>query len=300
MANDEVAIVGAGRTGSRVARELASKVNLRIIDRDFLDEASLRQCVLYKKSDLNKMKAGALAKHLGTTFPPGFRHYKAICEHLEEENAEKLLGGCALVVDCTDNYATRIAINGYCWKRRVPWVFCSALREVANCSAIVPPHRPCFECWAPAPQKTESCSVAGVEEKALDAAAKKAVEQARQILQKKRPSLQSKLWVCEKGKEKTVLLPAHKNCACCGTGERKSVLGTTMCGSNEWLFLNKKRVNTREAARIMKGKLFEKFVRFRHYNCECNLFEDGRLLVKNSDKKIAEKINCFILSKLGT
>jgi len=121
-----VVVVGAGGLGSAVLNYLtACGVGaIRIVEHDTVSLSNLQRQVLYTTSDLGVSKAEAAAVRL-SRLNPGCRIDLADCL-LTEENASELLGGFDVVVDCTDNYATRYVIDGFCAAHRVPMVYGTA------------------------------------------------------------------------------------------------------------------------------------------------------------------------------
>jgi hypothetical protein len=108
---DNVVIVGAGALGSHVmllARNWDAKLTL--VDFDRVEQKNtLSQ--MHTKMGLRQNKAQALAKLFQGLY--GIK-VKAVPHKLTEDNAEALLGGAALVIDCTDNIQARTDIQTFC------------------------------------------------------------------------------------------------------------------------------------------------------------------------------------------
>lgn len=105
-----VAVVGAGGLGSPVVAYLAGAGvgHLRVIDPDVVSLSNLQRQVIHREADIGKVKvesAERFARDLNplVTFEPR-------SEELDGANAEKLLQGCDLVLDGTDNLSTRRAV----------------------------------------------------------------------------------------------------------------------------------------------------------------------------------------------
>jgi adenylyltransferase/sulfurtransferase len=109
--NKTIAIVGIGGTGGPLATLLArSKVkHLILIDFDIVEESNLERQVFYNKSDIGKFKANVLEEQVKP-----FTKVTIIKEKLTSENIDLLNDyKLDLIIDATDNFETRYAINEY-------------------------------------------------------------------------------------------------------------------------------------------------------------------------------------------
>ena len=118
-----VLIVGVGGLGSAVAPYLAGAGVGRLIltDSDTVSLSNLQRQILYSEEETGLKKTEIAAKRLrklnsGITIE--------VCdEGLTPENAERLIGCCDAVVDCCDNYKTRILIDDVCATTGKPWIY---------------------------------------------------------------------------------------------------------------------------------------------------------------------------------
>ena len=118
-----VLIVGAGGLGSAVAPYLAGAGvgTLIVADSDTVSLSNLHRQILYSEEETGQRKAECAARRLrklnsGITVE--------VCnEGLTAENAEKLISHSDAVVDCCDNYETRILIDDVCAKTGKPWIY---------------------------------------------------------------------------------------------------------------------------------------------------------------------------------
>lgn len=161
-----VLIVGAGGLGSPAALYLASAGvgTLVLADGDTVDATNLQRQLLHRESSLGeaKVESGRLRLH---EINPECRVIP-LDERLDEQ---RLLAEAALadvVLDCTDNFATRHAINRACVARRKPLVSGAAIRfdgQIAVFDARQP-QAPCYHCLFPEAQDVEEvrCAVMGV------------------------------------------------------------------------------------------------------------------------------------------
>lgn len=140
LKNSKVAVVGLGATGSVIAENLARHgVNLKLIDRDYLEENDTYSSSIYTPEECQKSipKAEAASEKLSK-----FTEVKSYVEHLDGQNIE-ILDDIDIVVDGTDNMDTRFLINEYCKKENIPWIYTAAISERGYSMLI---DDSCFNC----------------------------------------------------------------------------------------------------------------------------------------------------------
>jgi len=140
-----VAIIGAGGIGSAVIPALAGAgvSRLTIIDDDVVELANLHRQPLFAEADTGKPKA-----ELAAAFVQRLNRFvgaRAVRERIEVSNAPVLLCGHDLVVDGSDNFATRLAVSDACVALGVPLVSAAAVRFQAQVGLFR--SRPCYRCF---------------------------------------------------------------------------------------------------------------------------------------------------------
>lgn len=110
-----VLIVGAGGLGCPAALYLAAAGVgvMGIVDGDRVEESNLPRQILYTEADLGRNKAEAAAARLRAH--QGSLRVQVYACPLEPENAEELIARHDLVLDCSDNFATRYLVNDHCF-----------------------------------------------------------------------------------------------------------------------------------------------------------------------------------------
>ncbi|HLP75243.1 MAG TPA: HesA/MoeB/ThiF family protein [Bacteroidales bacterium] len=128
LKSSSVLVVGAGALGSAVLQYLAAAgVGLiGILDNDWVDETNLNRQVLYSAKDVNKPKPLAARDRLKLLNSEIV--YKIHFIRLDRTIALKVIREYDIVVDCTDNFATRYVINDACTILNKPWVYGAILR----------------------------------------------------------------------------------------------------------------------------------------------------------------------------
>jgi molybdopterin/thiamine biosynthesis adenylyltransferase len=123
--NTTVGIVGLGGVGG-FSSILCAQAGFDIIaaDGDVVEERNLARQVLYSSGDVGKNKA-AVAKKKLASFAPASKII-AVAERVDEKNIGIIFANCDIVLDCTDNFATRKIIEGYCIAAGKLWIYASA------------------------------------------------------------------------------------------------------------------------------------------------------------------------------
>ena len=156
-----VGLIGLGGVGAPAALYLAAAGigTLRLIDDDTVALSNLQRQIAFSVADIGRPKVEAGAEAL-TALNPHVRVEPAV-ERLTEANAAGLIEGCDVVIDGTDDFATRFAVNAACVAARIPLV--SGALGRWNGQVGVFTGRPCYRCLVPgAPPEAETCARVGV------------------------------------------------------------------------------------------------------------------------------------------
>lgn len=123
LARARVLIVGMGGLGCPIALYLAAAGigSLRLVDDDTVSLTNLQRQVLYTEADLGLPKALCAARRLQDLRSD--LHVQALVERFTQANADRLTKGCDVVLDGTDNYATRYVIDSTCAHARIPYIY---------------------------------------------------------------------------------------------------------------------------------------------------------------------------------
>jgi molybdopterin/thiamine biosynthesis adenylyltransferase len=163
LAGASVLVVGAGALGSPVALYLAGAGvgRIGIVDDDEVELSNLHRQPLHYTPDVGVPKALSAAAKLGFLNPEVVvEPYQA---RLEAGNAAGMIEGADLVVDCSDSFETRYAVNAACCAARVPLVEGGVLGTSGLVMTVRPGAGPCYRCAFPAlPPDAPSCATAGV------------------------------------------------------------------------------------------------------------------------------------------
>jgi adenylyltransferase/sulfurtransferase len=160
-----VLLVGAGGLGSAQAVYLAAAGVGRIglIDDDRVALSNLQRQVIYKNTDVGRKKVEAARQYLGELNPE--IKIDVFDERLESSNALDLCKPYDVILDGSDNFATRYLINDVCVLLRKPNVYGSVYRFEGQVSVFGAPGGPCYRClypYPPAPGEIMDCAAGGV------------------------------------------------------------------------------------------------------------------------------------------
>lgn len=142
-----VAVVGSGALGCAVATQLVRGGigYLRLIDPDVPELSNLQRQVLIDEEDVRNRTPKALAAAEKLRASNAEVEVDPRLDTLDDHNAAVLLGGVDLVLDGTDNFAARFAINRACVVAGIPYLFGGVL-AAAGMSFPVLPGGPCLQC----------------------------------------------------------------------------------------------------------------------------------------------------------
>lgn len=167
-----VAIVGAGGLGAPVALYLAAAGvgRLRIIDDDNVALSNLQRQIIYRTADVGAPKAERMRDALMELNAHVVVESKA--QRLDDSNAADLLRGATLVLDGTDSFATRFAVNATCHELGIPLVSGAVGRWSGQVSTFKSGQTktwpqaqrlPCYRCFVPeTPPDAETCAEVGI------------------------------------------------------------------------------------------------------------------------------------------
>ncbi len=161
-----VLVVGAGGLGAPVLMYLAAAGvgTLGVVDGDRVELSNLQRQICHASGDIGRPKANSAADTLGDINPEVTVETHAL--RLDAGAADRLTAAHDLVIDCTDNFATRFLINDACLTHRRPLVSGAVTRfdgQVAVFRPAAEPDAPCYRCLVPElPRQPRACAETGV------------------------------------------------------------------------------------------------------------------------------------------
>jgi molybdopterin/thiamine biosynthesis adenylyltransferase/rhodanese-related sulfurtransferase len=165
LRESRVLVVGVGGLGSPVALYLAAAGvgRITLVDGDVVDASNLQRQVVHGVSTLGVAKVESARQRLRDLNP----HVRVETQatQLTADNASALVEACDLVIDCSDNFATRYLVNDASVAAGKSVVHASILRFEGQLTVFEPFNGPCYRCLfpeAPAPGLVPSCAEDGV------------------------------------------------------------------------------------------------------------------------------------------
>ena len=165
MMNAKVLCVGAGGLGSPALMYLAAAGvgTLGIVEFDTVDESNLQRQIIHGQSDIGKSKAVSAKEKIAEINP-----YVNVILHetrLDNSNVMEIFSQYDIIVDGTDNFATRYLVNDACVLLKKPYVWGSIYRFDGQASVFWAEYGPCYRCLYPEPPPpgmVPSCAEGGV------------------------------------------------------------------------------------------------------------------------------------------
>ncbi|MEV7227456.1 adenylyltransferase/sulfurtransferase MoeZ [Polymorphospora sp. NPDC051019] len=165
LKNARVLCVGAGGLGSPALMYLAAAGvgTLGIIDFDTVDESNLQRQIIHGQSDVGRPKAESAAASIREINP--LVKVEIHNTALDRDNVREIFAQYDLIVDGTDNFATRYMVNDAAVLLGKPYVWGSIYRFDGQASVFWAEHGPCYRCLYPEPPPpgmVPSCAEGGV------------------------------------------------------------------------------------------------------------------------------------------
>jgi adenylyltransferase/sulfurtransferase len=168
LKNARVLVIGAGGLGSPALLYLAAAGvgTIGIAEFDEVDESNLQRQVIHGQSDIGRAKAESARDSIGEVNP--LVEVVVHNERLDNDNVLGIFEGYDLIVDGTDNFATRYMVNDAAYFLKIPYVWGSIYRFDGQASVFAPTladDAPCYRCLYPEPPPpgmVPSCAEGGV------------------------------------------------------------------------------------------------------------------------------------------
>jgi adenylyltransferase/sulfurtransferase len=296
-------IIGCGALGTAQAESLARAGvgRLRIVDRDFVEASNLQRQTMFTERDAvaRLPKSVACASHLALINSE--IKTEAIIMDVNHTNVERLIEGCDVVLDGTDNFATRYLINDACVRHEVNWIYGAAVGSYGVTMTVRPHLSPCLRCIFEEPPPAASaptCDTAGVIMPIISVVAAVQTSEALKLLTNQTESLHRSLMqfdVWRNEWRRIKLGQPNADCRTCVRGQYEMLdaeagdFATTLCGRDAV------QVNPRHAAQVNLPALAERLraagevqvnaylLRLRTGDYELTVFQDARAIIRGTD-----------------
>ena len=214
-----VLVVGAGGLGASAALYLAAAGvgRLRLVDPDTVGLSNLQRQVLYDTADVGAPKVERAADRLAALNP--HTTVEPVAAAFDAASAAALVADCDLVLDGTDDFPTRFAVNAAAVGVGVPLVSGALGRWTGQVGVFA--GRPCYRCLVPeAPPGADTCAAVGVVGALAGVVGSLMALEAVKLLTGAGEPLAGRLLLYDglAAEARTVRVPADPACPVCGAG----------------------------------------------------------------------------------
>lgn len=303
LLNSRALIIGCGALGSAQAESLARAGvgRLRIADRDFVEFSNLQRQTMFTESDAADRlpKAIACANHIREINSD--IEVEAEIVDVNHSNIERLIQNCDVVLDGTDNFATRYLINDACVKHHVKWIYGAAVGSYGVTMTVRPNETPCLRCVfpeAPPAASAPTCETSGVIMPIISVVAAVQVSEALKLLAGQTKDLHGSLMQFDVWRNEWRRIALGGNSADCATcalrrfetlDAEESEFAAVLCGRHAV------QISPARPARVDLSALSHKLqsvgevkandylLRFRTGDYELTVFQDARSIIRGTD-----------------
>ena len=303
LSQSRAVIIGCGALGSAQAEALARAGvgRLRIVDRDFVEASNLQRQTMFTESDAQERlpKAIACANHIAEINSDIETEPEVV--DVNHSNVEQLIDECDIVLDGTDNFATRYLINDACVKHNRNWIYGAAVGSYGVTMTVRPHTTPCLRCVfeeAPPAASAPTCDTAGVIMPIISVVAAVQVSEALKLLTDHIDSLHGSLMqfdVWRNEWRRITLGPPSPDCPTCALGRFETLeaeageFAAVLCGRNA-VQISPTRATQVDLAALNERlrssgevKVNDYLLRFNADGYELTVFKDARSIIRGTD-----------------
>ncbi|WP_299878515.1 HesA/MoeB/ThiF family protein [uncultured Cocleimonas sp.] len=219
LLDSTVLIIGMGGLGSPAALYLAAAGIGKLIVSDFdqVEDSNLQRQIIHRTQDIGELKAFSAKRTIAELNPDC--EVEALDWQLDDDELEQYIQQADIVLDCTDNFPTRFAINRACVKQSTPLVSGAAIRMEGQITSYIPDSGgPCYQClYKPDFESTETCAMEGVLSPVVGVIGTMQALQAILVLIGEEENVNGKLLLFDalNMEWQKVTIPKNPNCAVC-------------------------------------------------------------------------------------
>ena len=297
-------IIGCGALGTAQAEALARAGvgRLKLVDRDFIEASNLQRQTMFTERDARERlpKAIACVNHLALINSEIKTEAEIV--DVNYSNVERLIKDCDVVVDGTDNFATRYLINDACVKHGINWVYGAAVGSYGVTMTVRPRVSPCLRCVLEEPPPAASaptCDTSGVIMPIISIVAAVQVSEVLKLLTGQTDELHNSLMQFDVWRNQWI--QSFKNrepspdCPTCGLGRYEMLeaeagdFAVSLCGRDAV------QVSPRRSTQVDLPALAERLrasgnvqinpylLRLRAGDYELTVFQDARAIIRGTD-----------------
>ncbi len=220
ISSGHVMVIGLGGLGAAAGLYLAGSGvgHLTINDFDRVDATNLPRQILFRREDTGRYKTEATEAALQAVNPE--LRMTVLNKRLDENALQEALSGVLVVLDCTDNFPSRMLINRVCHKQGIPLVSGAAIRFEGQVSVFRhdKQNMPCYNClYTDEDDNLGSCAGQGILAPVAGTIGCMMATEAIKILAGLGSDLERKVWIYDglSGSSQTISVSPRKGCPVC-------------------------------------------------------------------------------------
>ncbi|GAB3795513.1 ThiF family adenylyltransferase [Virgibacillus kimchii] len=306
LENSTVLVVGAGALGTVICNHLvrAGIGKIRIIDRDYVEISNLQRQMLFEEEDVEKAlpKAVAIKEKLQKINSNVI--IEAITGNASTENIAALAAGVDVVLDGTDNFATRYLLNDICYKKNIPYSYGGVVSSRGMTAFFIPNETPCMRCVIKeGGDSGQTCDTVGVISPAVDMVSSLQVTETLKYLTGNKDRLRNTLYTFDHWLNYQYEIKLANNNPDCPTCQKQDFPSlklkaetreTVLCGRDTvqihekkemdlavWEDRLKRIASTKRTPFLLKAEI--------DHQTSFVLFPDGRVLVQGTEDIISAR-----------
>ena len=301
LMNSSAIVIGCGALGTVSSSYLtrAGIGQIRIIDRDFIEESNLQRQILFDENDISENLPKAIAAQRKLQKINTKIKIEGIVNDINYSNIDELTEGVDIIIDGTDNFETRFLINDFCVKNSIPWIYGACIGSSGLVMNIIPSKTPCLRCvFETMPQigSFPTCDTAGIIGPIAGIIASFQVAEAIKILTKDYVSVNKKLIELDVWKTKFKQIDISElneinNCPTCKLHNytfleaKDGVMTTFLCGKNAVQVMSRNTDNIdleqleHRLESIVEVSRNAFMLKFKVKDHEFTVFPDGRAII---------------------
>ena len=301
LMSSSAVVIGCGALGTVSSSYLtrAGIGQIRIIDRDYIEESNLQRQILFDENDISENLPKAIAAQRKLQKINTKVKIEGIVTDVNYANIEELTQGVDIIIDGTDNFETRFLINDFCVKNSVPWIYGACIGGRGVVMNIIPSDTPCLRCvFETMPQigSFPTCDTAGVIGPIAGIIASIQVTEAIKILSEDYESINKTLieidvWNTKFRQIDVSELKEINNCPTCKLHNytfleaEDGVMATFLCGKNAVQVMSRNRGNIdlrqleQRLGSVADVSCNAFMLKFKVKDHEFTVFPDGRAII---------------------
>lgn len=303
LTDSSVLVVGAGALGTVICNHLvrAGVGKIRLIDRDYVELSNLQRQMLFDEDDVSQALPKAVAAKRKLKKMNSKVTVDAVVGNVTNENINQLIENMDVVMDGTDNFATRFLLNDACVKYKIPFSYGGVVGSRGMTAFLIPDETPCLRClMKEGAESGQTCDTVGVIAPVVDMISSFQVTEVMKYVTGNKKYLRNTLKTLDIwfNNQYDIKFPVpNHSCPACGTHDFPSLtrtaqeVETVLCGRDTVQIHQKEKMNLGEWEKRLSSvseTTRTPFLLKADFQNEIKfvMFPDGRVLVQGTEDRI--------------